>query len=381
MVSLNEMEGIKPKQLKILQENGINSIESLAMSIPESLAEINGLSEKSARQLVWKAREMLGMGTFKKVSEIQENFQYITTGSKNLDLILTPLNLREQNKLGGISTGRITEFFGPFKSGKTNICHTLCVTTQLSLKEGGLGGAVLYIDTENTFAKQKIERISKRFGKDPNEILSNIYHARIYSSDHQFQMIKACEKAVQEKDVKLIIIDSLLALLRSEYIGIGLLARRQQILNQIIHELSRIAETYNIAIVVTNQVATVMKGTFSIEDAIGGNIMAHGCHFRISLRSKGFSMNSSLERTATICDAPDLPPETATFFITEAGVSDTATVNYESSEYDQEQSSNEFELVAANEVDAESQIKEEEELNTTPKSKSKKLVKSKVKAN
>jgi DNA repair protein RadA len=113
--------------------------------------------------------------------------------------------------------------------------------------KGGLGGAVLFIDTENTFSKEKIKRIAQRFGLNPDEVLANIYHARIYSSDHQLQMIQAAEAAVQQKGAKLIIVDSLMALLRSEYIGIGMLARRQQLLNKIIHDLSRIAETYNVA--------------------------------------------------------------------------------------------------------------------------------------
>ncbi|MHA1822103.1 MAG: DNA repair and recombination protein RadA [Promethearchaeota archaeon] len=355
MIGLNELKGIKPRQIKILMENGILSVESLAMSNPSSLAELDGISEKSSKSLVWTARNQLGLGTFKPVSELNENFEFITTGSKNLDEILG----------GGISTGRITEVFGAFKSGKTNLAHTLCVTTQLRKEDGGLGGAVLFIDTENTFSKSKIRRISRRFGVNPDEILANIYHARIYSSDHQIQMIQAAEAAVQDKGARLIIIDSLMALLRSEYIGIGLLARRQQLLNTIIHDLSRLAETYNIAVLVTNQVATVMKGTYAAEDAIGGNIVAHGCHYRIQFKAKGFSMNSSLERTATIVDAPDLPPESTQFFITEAGIADSETIVYPDEENKKNAKKNKskkgnkkFSLVSAAELENDSQIGE-----------------------
>jgi RecA/RadA recombinase len=161
-----------------------------------------------------------------------------------------------------------------------------------------------------------------------DQALTNIYHARAYSTDHQLQMIKAAEKAIKDNNAKLIIVDSLTALLRAEYVGIGMLASRQQVLNKIIHDLSRVAETENIAILVTNQVATVMKGTFSANDAIGGNIVAHGCHYRVQFKTSGFSANASLERTATIVDAPDVPPNSATFWITEAGISDSETVVY-----------------------------------------------------
>lgn len=317
-MELAQLKSIKPRQIKILAEAGIDNVEALAMSVPTSLEDINGISSKASQELVWDAREVLDMATFKCVADIEENFEFITTGSQNFDDILK----------GGISTGRITEVYGAFKSGKTNLSHTLCVTTQLPRSHGGINGSVIFIDTENTFSKQKIERIAKRFGFDEKQALQNIFHARIYSTDHQMQMVRAAEKAVKEKNAKLIIIDSLMALMRSEYIGIGMLAARQQVLNRLIHDLSRIAETYNIAVLVTNQVSTQMKGTFSSNDAIGGNIVAHGCHFRIQFKTKGFSANQSLERTATIVDAPDLPPESCSFFITEAGVSDSETVTY-----------------------------------------------------
>jgi DNA repair protein RadA len=145
------------------------------------------------------------------------------------------------------------------------------VTIQLPRKQGGLGSAVAYIDTENTFAKEKIKRIAKRFGLDPKKVLSQIFHARIYSSDHQMQMIQKAESLCKTRNVRLIVVDSLMALLRVEYVGIGMLARRQGVLNNMIHGLSRIAETYNCAILLTNQVSTKMMGMFSGNDAIGGN--------------------------------------------------------------------------------------------------------------
>jgi RecA/RadA recombinase len=118
-----------------------------------------------------------------------------------------------------------------------------------------------------------------------------------------------------------------MALLRAEYIGIGQLAPRQAVLNSMIHGLSRVAETYNCAVLLTNQVAVKMMGMFSSDDAIGGNIVAHGCHFRIMLKTKGFSSNNSLQRRAIIVDAPDLPPEECEFYITGAGVADTDKID------------------------------------------------------
>ena len=283
------------------------------MSPHNIISEIDGLGDKTAKKLIWNARNALGMTEFITAGEIDENTEYITTGSSELNRILG----------GGFQTGKLTEVYGPFKSGKTNLAHTIAVTIQLSKKQGGLGSAVAYIDTENTFAKEKIKRIAKRFGLDPKKVLSQIFHARIYSSDHQMQMIQKAETLCKTRNVRLIVVDSLMALMRAEYVGIGMLARRQGVLNNMIHGLSRIAETYNCAILLTNQVSVKMMGMFSANDAIGGNIVAHGCHFRVMFKTKGFSSNNSLKRRAIIVDAPDLPPEEAEFFITSVGIADT----------------------------------------------------------
>lgn len=317
MSDLSQVKGINARQIKLLQENGISNAEALAMSPLNVVSDIDGLGEKTAKKLIWNARNALGMTDFTTASEINENTEYFTTGSSELNKIFG----------GGFHTGKLTEVYGPFKSGKTNLAHTLSVTIQLPKNRGGLKASVAYIDSENTFSREKIKRIANRFDLNPEEILSRIYHARIYSSDHQSQMIMKAESLCKTRNVRLIVVDSLMALLRNEYIGIGALARRQAVLNNMIHGLSRIAETYNCAILLTNQVATKMMGMFSADDAIGGNIVAHGCHLRIMFKTKGFSSNNSLKRRAIIVDAPDLPPEECEFYITSAGIADTDKID------------------------------------------------------
>ncbi|MFW9941333.1 MAG: DNA repair and recombination protein RadA [Candidatus Thorarchaeota archaeon] len=316
MADLSQIKGINARQIKLLQDNGISTAEALAMSPGSTVAEIDGLGDKTAKKLIWNARNALGMTDFIQAKDIDDNVEFITTGSSELNRILG----------GGFQTGKLTEVYGPFKSGKTALAHTISVTSQLPVKNGGLNTSVAYIDTENTFSKEKIKRIAKRFGLNPTETLSRIYHARIYSSDHQTQMIQKAEALCKIRGVRLIIIDSLMALLRAEYVGIGNLAPRQALLNNIIHTLSRIAETYNCAVLLTNQVSVKMMGMFSSDDAIGGNIVAHGCHFRVMFKTKGFSSNNSLKRRAVIVDAPDLPPEECEFFITSTGIADTDKV-------------------------------------------------------
>ncbi|MFX1324099.1 MAG: helix-hairpin-helix domain-containing protein, partial [Promethearchaeota archaeon] len=225
MADLNQVKGINARQIKLLQENGVSTAEALAMSPGSVISDIDGLGDKTAKKLIWNARNALGMTDFTTAENIDENVEYITTGSSELNKILG----------GGFQTGKLTEVFGPFKSGKTNLAHTISVTCQLPEKQGGINTSVAYIDTENTFSKEKIKRIAKRFGLDPIEVLSRIYTARIYSSDHQIQMIQKAESLCKTRGVRLIIIDSLMALLRAESVGIGQLAPRQALLNNIIH--------------------------------------------------------------------------------------------------------------------------------------------------
>ena len=354
MAELDLVKNINARQIKLLQESGISSAEALAMSPFNIISDIDGLGDKTAKKLIWNARNALGMSEFIAAEEINENTEYITTGSAELNRILG----------GGFQTGKLTEVYGPFKSGKTNLAHTISVSIQLPKNKGGLGAKVAYIDTENTFSKEKIKRIARRFGMDPKKVLSGIFHARIFSSDHQSQMITKAETLCKTRGVRLIIVDSLMALMRAEYVGIGMLARRQAVLNNMIHALSRISETYNCAVLLTNQVATKMMGMFSGNDAIGGNIIAHGCHFRVMFKTKGFSSNNSLKRRAVIVDAPDLPPEEAEFFITSVGIADTEKAEMPKGDTSGFEVPSLYEDVEEEEVAAEKTLDSEETLTT-----------------
>jgi len=317
-MELKEIKGINARQMKLLTEAGISTVETLGMTPGKEVSNIDGIGEQTALKLIWKAREILGMTDFNKAKDIQNTTEYISTGSSEVNRILGG---------SGIHTEVLTEIFGAFKSGKTAQCHTCAVTVQLPKEKGGLGANAAWLDTENTFSREKTERIAKRFGLNPDEVLSNIYHVDLYSSDHQKQLIQKVENLCKEKNVRLIIVDSLMALLRAEYVGLGQLAPRQALLNNMIHVLSRIAKTYKVAVMLTNQVSVQMKGSFSTNDACGGNIVAHGCHIRVKFHAKGFQANKGLERTAVIVDAADLPPEECKFFITGVGVADSDKVD------------------------------------------------------
>lgn len=79
---------------------------------------------------------------------------------------------------GGVESKSITEVYGEFRTGKSQLCHTLAVTSQLPKEMGGGNGKAVYIDTEGCFRAENIRRIAARFNMDPDAVLSNIIVGR-----------------------------------------------------------------------------------------------------------------------------------------------------------------------------------------------------------
>jgi DNA repair protein RAD51 len=240
----------------------------------------------------------------------RDSVVYLSTGSKELDKLLQ----------GGIETGSITEFFGEFRTGKTQLCHTLCVTCQMGIEHGGGEGKALYIDTEGTFRPKRLRSIAERFGLNPDDVLENIVCARAYSSDHQNALLEQACAMLTESRFALVVVDSATALYRTDYSGRGELAARQMSLALFLRKLSRIADEFGVAVVVTNQVVAQVDGALSFGPTtkpIGGNIMAHASTIRLQFR-KGRGEN----RICKVYDSPTLPEAEATFAITERGVED-----------------------------------------------------------
>ena len=219
---------------------------------------------------------------------------------------------------GGVETQAITEFIGEFGAGKTQLCHQLAVMVQLPVEQGGLEAKALYIDAEGTFRPERIIQIAKYRKQNPEKTLENIIYARAYNSDHQMLLVDEAKKLIEKENIKLVVVDSLISHFRSEYPGRENLAARQQKLNRHISQLLRLATVYNLAVIVTNQVLASPDVFFGnpLRPA-GGNIMAHGCTYRIWLR-KG----REGKRIARIIDSPKHAEKETVFTITENGVVD-----------------------------------------------------------
>ena len=309
--AVKQLPGVGEATLNKLIKAGFNSLESIAYTPPSIIKDESGLGDKTIEKLVKASMSQLGLG-FKSADTIWEhrkNIARITTGSQELDDLLG----------GGVETGSVIEFFGEFRTGKTQIMHQLCVNVQLPKEKGGLEGNALYIDTEGTFRPERIIQMSEGLDLDYNTILKNIVFGRAYNSDHQILLIKETTSIIKKKNIKLIVIDSLIGHFRSEYIGRGTLANRQQTINAHLHDLLRLCDIYtDLAVVLTNQVQSkpdVFYGN-PLRPA-GGNIVAHGSTIRVSLR-KG----KGEQRIAKVVDAPHLPEGEAIFSITENGITD-----------------------------------------------------------
>src|SRR3989344_4233646 len=311
-LKLTDLPGIGPAVSAKLEAAGIYDLMTIAVMTPSDLGDSAGVSPAVARKAIQAARKMLDLGFVDgtEYAKRRENILYIKTGSKNLDGLLGGR---------GVESRSITEAFGAYGSGKTQVGLTLAVNTHLPLDMGGANGKCVFIDTEGTFRPSRIKQIAEGLGANAEKVLKNILVARAFNSDHQILLLEKVSELIKAGEpIKLVIIDSLTAHFRAEFAGRGQLADRQQKLNRYLHNLMKMAEQHNLAVYVTNQVMSNPAMMFGDPTtAIGGNIVGHASTFRIYLRR-----GKQGSRVAKLIDSPNLPDNETVFFVTKHGVKD-----------------------------------------------------------
>ena len=309
-LTLEDLPGIGPKGAQKLRESGYVDLIAIAAASAGDVAATCEIGEATAEKIIASARSMLDM-EFKDATELLERRKQvgkISTGSAALDELLG----------GGVETQAITECYGGFSSGKTQIGLQLAVNVQLPKEKGGLNGRCVIIDTESSFRPERIMQIAEKRGLDTKKALKNIFYSKCYNSDHQVVLAEKAKDLIKEQNIKLIIVDSLMSHFRSDYSGRGELAPRQQKLNRHIHALQKMADVYNIAIYVTNQVMARPDVLFGDPTThVGGHVVGHGIQYRLYLRKSRQNM-----RIAKLVDAPNLPEGEAVFTINEDGIGD-----------------------------------------------------------
>lgn len=311
-MSLSDLPGIGPAAVEKLESAGIFDLMGIAVLGPKELSDMAGMGEAAARKTIQAARSMMDLGfqDGMEFAEKRKEILYISTGSNELN-----------NLLGGkgLETKAITEAFGAYGSGKTQLGLSLAVNVQMPFDKGGAEGKAVYIDTEGTFRPERIKQIAQSKGLSPESVLKNILVARAFNSDHQILLIEKVGDLIKNgESIKIVIVDSLTAHFRAEFSGRGQLADRQQKLNKYLHNLMRMAEQFNLAVYVTNQVMANPAMMFGDPTtAIGGHIVGHASTYRMYIRrgKKG-------SRVAKLIDSPNLPDNECIFYVGDVGIYD-----------------------------------------------------------
>lgn len=312
-VHYSQGNGITSGDLKKLGEAGFHTVESVAFAPKKQLIAIKGISEAKADKIILEASKLvpLGFTTATEYHQKRSEIIQLTTGSKELDKLLG----------GGIETGSITELFGEFRTGKTQLCHTLAVTCQLPVSQNGGEGKCLYIDTEGTFRPERLLAVADRYKLVGSDVLDNVAYARAYNSDHQMQLLVQASAMMAESRYALLIVDSATALFRTDYAGRGELNARQVNLGKFLRMLLRLADEFGVAVIITNQVVAQVDASAMFtpdpKKPIGGHIIAHASTTRLYLR-KGRGET----RVCKIYDSPCLPESEAMYAINADGIGD-----------------------------------------------------------
>ncbi|MDY6764252.1 MAG: DNA repair and recombination protein RadA [Halobacteria archaeon] len=335
---LEDLPGVGSATADKLAEAGYNTVKSIAVASPNELSEASGIGDSTAAKIIRAAREEADIGGFETGSQLFER-------RKEIGKLKTLVPEIDELLGGGMETQSITELYGEFGSGKSQFTHQLAVNVQLPKEEGGLDGSAIFIDSEDTFRPERIAQMVRGLDNDVLEVLldeeeiggsveddealdqliesvlDNIHVAKAFNSDHQILLAEKAREIAEDlsdtdKPLRLVIVDSLTAHFRAEYVGRGNLAPRQQKLNKHMHDILRIANLNNAVAVVTNQVQSNPDAFFGDPTKpVGGNILGHTSTFRIYIRK-----SKKDKRIVKLVDAPNLPDGEAVLRIKEEGL-------------------------------------------------------------
>jgi DNA repair protein RadA len=322
---LEDLSGVGPATAEKLRESGYDTYQSIAVASPGELSNTADVGESSAHDIIQSAREAADVGGFETGTDVLERREQIG----KLEFLVPEL---DEMLGGGVETQSITEVYGEFGAGKSQVTHQLAVNVQLPKEQGGLHGRCVFVDSEDTFRPERIDEMVNGLpddvieatmeereiegGLDDEEtmdelvqtFLDRIHVAKAFNSDHQILLAEKAQEIAQEYEeddypVRLLCVDSLTAHFRAEYVGRGELADRQQKLNKHLHDIDRVGNLYNSAVVVTNQVQSNPDAFFGDPTKpIGGNILGHKSTFRMYLRK-----SKQDKRIVKLVDAPNLP--------------------------------------------------------------------------
>lgn len=355
-INMINKEGAE-KLKKWLKDHDFATVQQLANAKVDEIT-MRGIGDSKGQAIIDLAREALGVYFMVRVSDIPTDYSSLKFGVPGLDRITG----------GGFRTGESYEFYGPFKTGKTQIALHQTIRLQFPIEKGGFYDPddpygrpqCLWVDSEQTIkgiiekneettGMSRLEEVTRwqymkeyphplqeddendeefeercqRYEEDIDafckHVEDNLIMCFVVSSEHQINTVKKVMKRMAEFNFKLIVVDSLITHFRAEYVGRANLAERQQLLNNHIHDL-QILKGKDAILVITNQVHARPDGfhrggaDFNF-DATGGHIVQHNINNRYKCRKgKGESVHIEL------ADSSYLKPDETSFLITEKGI-------------------------------------------------------------
>jgi len=310
---LMRIKGVGKSQAEKLYNAQIYSCLQLAgMPVPQ-LMDRTGFTKKACETLVANAKPLCDLGDVLSADSLfddENNRDYLSTGSLNFNELLG----------GGYPTKLITEIHAENGIGKTQASFTASVICTLPKDQGGLDGHVVYIDTEGTFSAHRVAQIAESRGLDSKEVLSKIHVARVMTSSQQVLIMDKVNELATQYDIRLIVVDSIMARFRSDFAGGRQnLPERQGMLNQHLAELMSFANRYDSVILITNQMsASPDAGAFfDPMIPIGGNVLGHASAIRIRLRRGKNGM-----RIVKLIKSNTMPIGEAPVLLSEKGICD-----------------------------------------------------------
>ncbi|XP_008316086.1 DNA repair protein RAD51 homolog 3 [Cynoglossus semilaevis] len=232
---------------------------------------------------------------------------------------------------GGVPVGKITEVCGTPGVGKTQLCLQVAVDVQIPPCFGGLGGHVIFVDTEGGFLLQRIEDIAAAVVRhcsllveDDEQregiltftvetILSNIYVVRCNDYIEVLAQLHLLPDFLLEHPrTCLLVIDSVACPFRH----IEVVSQRTQLLQSLGLQLTNLAIRYNLAVLVTNHMTTRLQGSQSQLVPALGELWGHAPTIRLLLQW----LNS--QRVAIVVKSPDHMEAIVQYQITSDGLRD-----------------------------------------------------------
>jgi len=321
--------GLEDKTVFLLESKKFRDAHDVLRYSPIDLVQVLDIPLARAKEIIDTVSSRLASKVERttalhmKQAELDDP-RSVRTGLDTLDSLLK----------GGLRAGTITEFVGPPGSCKSQLCLQASLFATLPRRLGGLEGKVLYFDAENHFRAERLvqmaqNRFPERYLAKPllDKLLAHILVASVSSLSHLESMLPNLERTILEHAVRLIVIDNIAVLARTEYSPAETVAR-QQALGKIASSLKKVACAYRIPVVIANQVMSTVDGlnkdigAMKLLPSMQAALGAKWAHY---VNTRAFLLHTGGRGALQLAKSPFAPETRILFAASEQGVRELDT--------------------------------------------------------